>query len=211
MKLDKKSLLLYLVTDRSWLGDHSLLSQVENSLMNGTTFLQLREKNLDKEKFLSTAIQMKNLANRYNVPFVVNDDVEIAIKSGADGVHIGQDDMPISEARKLIGADKILGVSVRTVEEALFAEKCGADYIGVGAMFSTNTKTDARNVHMETLKNIFDAVKIPGVAIGGISKDNIVALEGSGISGVAVVSAILAQENIGQATRDLRDLCEKIV
>jgi len=209
LKVDNKSLLLYLVTDRSWLGDHSLISQVEKSLNNGVTFLQLREKHLDDESFLKLAIEMKQLANGYDVPFVINDNIDIAIKSDSDGVHIGQDDISIKEARRIIGENKILGVSVGTVEEAMFAEKLGADYLGVGAMFSTNTKGDARDTSIETLKNICEAVKIPVVAIGGIKKDNISLLKDSGIDGVAVVSAILAQKDIDKSTCELKGICEK--
>lgn len=211
MKLDRKSLLLYLVTDRSWVDDSSLISQVEKSLKNGTTFLQLREKNLDKEMFLNMACEMKNLANQYKVPFVINDDVEIAIKCDADGVHIGQEDMSIDVARKLIGWDKILGVSVGTVKEALFAEKKGADYLGVGAIFTTNTKEDALDINLKTLKEICESVKIPVVAIGGINKNNILLLKGSGVDGVAVISAILAQKEIENATSELKKLCQRVV
>ena len=208
MKLDRKSLQLYLVTDRSWAGEESLASQVKRSLENGTTFLQLREKNVEKDEFLKIAIEMKALAQEYRVPFVINDDVEIAKKSDADGVHIGQGDMPADEARKLIGPEKILGVSVRTVEEALGAQRSGADYIGVGAVFTTDTKKDASGVSMSALRDICRAVDIPVVAIGGITKDNISKLNGSGIDGVAVISAILAQDDIEGATRGLKTLCE---
>lgn len=210
MKLDNKSLLLYLVTDRSWLGEESLVSQVEKSLINGVTFLQLREKNLEDKSFLDLAIEMKELAHGYNVPFVINDNIDIAMKSDADGVHIGQDDMSVAEARKIIGKDKILGVSAGTVQEAIQAEKLGADYLGVGAIFSTDTKKDAGDVTFETLKNICESVNIPVVAIGGINKDNISSLKGSGIDGVSVISAILAQKNIAKATCELKDICESI-
>lgn len=210
MKIDNRSLLLYLVTDQSWLGEDSLVSQVEKSLINGVTFLQLREKNLDAESFLNLASEMKELARGYNVPFVINDNIDIAIKSDADGVHIGQDDMSVEEARKIIGEDKILGVSVGTVEEAILAEKLGADYLGVGAIFSTDTKKDAGDVTFETLKNICESVNIPIVAIGGINKDNISSLKGSGIDGVAVISAILAKKDIPKATCELKDICERI-
>lgn len=210
MKLDNKSLLLYLVTDRSWLGEDSLVSQVEKSLINGVTFLQLREKNVDTESFLNLALEMKALAQGYNVPFVINDNIDVAIKSDADGVHIGQDDMSVEEARKIIGKDKILGVSVGTIEQAIQAEKLGADYLGVGAIFSTDTKKDAGGVTFEILKNICEVVNIPVVAIGGINKDNISSLEGSGIDGVAVISAILAQKDIAKATCELKGISEKI-
>lgn len=210
LKLDNKSLLLYLVTDRSWLGDHSLASQVEESLINGVTFLQLREKKLDHQSFLKLALEMKELAHYYNVPFVINDNLDIAIKSDSDGVHIGQDDISIQEARRIIGKDKILGVSVGTVEEAILAEQRGADYLGVGAMFSTNTKENTRDISFETLKNICESVTIPVVAIGGINNENILSLKGSGIHGVAVISAILAQKDISNSTRELKEICQNI-
>lgn len=209
LKVDNKSLLLYLVTDRSWLREESLISQVEKCLINGVTFLQLREKNLDDDSFLKLAIEMKELSRRYNVPFVINDNIDIAVKSNADGVHIGQDDMPIEEAKKIIGGNKILGVSVGTVDEAILAEKLGADYLGVGAIFSTSTKKDARNISYEALKEICESVNIPVVAIGGINKDNIEELRGSGIDGVAVISAILAQKDVAKSTHELKNICKK--
>ncbi len=210
MRFSKESLNLYLVSDRTWIGNRTLIEDVENALKNGVTFLQIREKELDGPDFLKSAIELKEIANRYNVPYVVNDDVDIAIASGADGVHIGQQDMAVVQARGKLGPDKILGVSVKTVDEALCAEKLGADYLGVGAVFSTTTKLDAADVSYETLSAICNAVSIPVVAIGGINESNIDALENSGINGVAVVSAILAKENIGQATSDLSDKCVKL-
>ncbi len=210
MTFYKESLNLYLVTDRSWIGQRTLLEDVEKALKNGVTFLQIREKELDKEAFLKSAIELKELANSYKIPYVVNDDVEIAIASGADGVHIGQKDMAVMNAREKMGPDKILGVSVKTVEEALSAEKLGADYLGVGAVFSTTTKLDAADVSYETLSAICEAVSIPVVAIGGINEGNVEALEGSGIHGVAVVSAILAKKDIDQATNDLSSQCKKL-
>ncbi|GAA0176675.1 thiamine phosphate synthase [Clostridium sediminicola] len=210
MKVDKKSLLLYLVTDRSWLGEDSLITHVKESLINGVTFLQLREKDLDENSFLNLALEIKDLAKEYAVPFVINDNIDIALKSNADGVHIGQDDMSIDKARKAIGEDKILGVSVGTVNEAIEAEKLGADYLGIGAVFSTDTKKDAGAVTFETLKNICQSVDIPIVAIGGINKENVSSLKGSGIDGVAVISAILAKKDIAKATCELKDICERI-
>lgn len=188
------------MTDRTWVGERTLYNDVERALKNGVTFLQIREKNLSGESFLRSALKLKKLATQYNVPYVVNDDVDIAIASGADGVHIGQEDMAVVGARTKLGPDKILGVSVRTVEEALYAEKLGADYLGVGAVFSTTTKLDAADVSYETLSAICEMVKIPVVAIGGINERNVERLDGSGINGVAVISAILAKENIEQAT-----------
>lgn len=210
MNFDKQALNLYLVTDRTWLGNRSLSEDVTVALKSGITFLQLREKNMDKEAFFKEAVQIKRIAEVYNVPFVINDDVELALSVDADGVHIGQDDMAISEARKKLGKDKILGVSVRTVEEAKDAEKNGADYLGVGAVFSTTTKLDAADVSYEILKEICHSVAIPVVAIGGINHDNVASLEGSGIDGIAVISAILAKDNIQEATESLLEKCRKL-
>lgn len=210
MRFSKESLNLYLVTDRTWIGERSLLEDVEVALKNGVTVLQIREKELDGAAFLKSAIELKEIAKKYNVPYVVNDDVDIAIASGADGVHIGQEDMAVVSARTKLGPDKILGVSVKTVDEARYAEKLGADYLGVGAVFSTTTKLDAADVSYETLSDICKAVTIPVVAIGGISESNIDRLEASGIYGVAVVSSILAKKNIEKATQELSNKCIKL-
>jgi len=198
------------VTDRSWISDRSLNEDVKKALEAGVTFLQLREKNIDKESFLKSAMQLKSLAADYKVPFVINDDVEIALASDADGVHIGQNDMTVIGARQKIGRDKILGVSVRSVEEAKYAERLGADYLGVGAVFITDTKLDAADVSYEVLKEICASVKIPVVAIGGINDKNITQLEGSGIYGVAVISAILAQKDIKGAATALAQQCRQL-
>ena len=168
-----EELLLYAVTDRYWLGDETLYQQVEKTLKGGTTFVQLREKKLDEDNFLKEAIEIKELCRKYNVPFVINDNVDIALKMDADGVHVGQSDMEALDVRKLLGPDKIIGVSAQTVEQAVLAEKHGADYLGVGAVFQTNSKDDADFVSYDTLKAICEAVSIPVVAIGGITKDNI--------------------------------------
>jgi len=198
------------VTDRSWISDRSLNEDVKKALEAGVTFLQLREKNIDKESFLKSAMQLKSLAADYKVPFVINDDVEIALASDADGVHIGQNDMTVIGARQKIGRDKILGVSVRSVEEAKYAERLGADYLGVGAVFITDTKLDAADVSYEVLKEICASVKIPVVAIGGINDKNITQLEGSGVYGVAVISAILAQKDIKGAATALAQQCRQL-
>ena len=198
------------MTDRSWISDRSLNEDVKKALEAGVTFLQLREKNIDKESFLKSAMQLKSLAADYKVPFVINDDVEIALASDADGVHIGQNDMTVIGARQKIGRDKILGVSVRSVEEAKYAERLGADYLGVGAVFITDTKLDAADVSYEVLKEICASVKIPVVAIGGINDKNITQLEGSGIYGVAVISAILAQKDIKGAATALAQQCRQL-
>lgn len=210
-KLDKKDLLLYAVTDRSWLGSESLRSAVEKTLIGGATFIQLREKELEAEKFLEEAKEIKALCKKYRVPFIINDNVDIAIAVDADGVHVGQKDMEAGRVRELIGRDKILGVSAQTVEQAVLAEKRGADYLGVGAVFPTGSKADSDYVSHETLKEICKAVSIPVVAIGGINKNNIMELSGSGICGIAVISAIFAQPDIMKATAELKELVEKMV
>lgn len=206
MKLDKESLLLYAVTDSKWTGELSLQEQVKQAIDGGITFLQLREKNLEYDKFLQEAIEIKRLTDKANIPFVIDDNVKLAIECNADGVHVGQSDMAAQDVRKLIGPDKILGVSAHTVEEAILAEKQGADYLGVGAVFSTSTKLDANDVSYDTLQKICESVSIPVVAIGGITKDNISKLQGSGIDGVAIVSAIFAEKNILEATNQLKNV-----
>ena len=211
MKCDKKDLLLYAVTDRSWLGEQTLYEQVEEALKGGATFVQLREKELDDDTFLAEAIEIQELCKRYKVPFVINDNVEIARKMNADGVHVGQSDMEAGDVRALLGEDKILGVSAQTVEQAILAEQRGADYLGVGAVFHTGSKADADDVSHETLKAICEAVSIPVVAIGGIGKHNVLKLSGSGICGIAVISAIFAAEDITSATAELKALTEQAV
>ena len=182
MQLSGKELLLYAVTDRHWLNGETLAQQVEKALQGGVTFVQLREKNLGEEEYLREAVEIGALCRKYKVPFVINDNVDIALAAGADGVHVGQKDMEAGEVRRRLGPDKIIGVSARTVEQALLAEKNGADYLGVGAAFPTSSKADAREVSRETFKEICSAVRIPVVAIGGITKENIRELAGSGIS-----------------------------
>lgn len=211
MKCDKKDLLLYAVTDRHWLNGRTLYSQVEEALKGGATFIQLREKELDEEHFLEEAKEIKELCRRYQVPFVINDNVEIALAVDADGVHVGQSDMEAGDVRAKLGPDKIIGVSAQTVEQAVMAEQNGADYLGVGAVFPTGSKADALEVSHDTLIAICKAVKIPVIAIGGISKENILELSGSGICGIAVISAIFAKDDIEEAARELRGLTEKMV
>lgn len=207
MKLDKKTMLLYAVTDRSWLGDRSLADQVEETLKGGATFIQLREKELDFDDFVKEAQAIKKITDAYQVPFVINDAVAVALAVDADGVHVGQDDMDASELRQQIG-DKIIGVSADTVELALKAEADGADYIGVGAIYATATKTEAEVVGFETIAAICAAVTIPVVAIGGLNETNIHTLKGTGVDGVALVSAIFSKADIRQATKELRQLSE---
>lgn len=211
MKLDKKDLLLYAVTDRSWLKGQTLYEQVEQAIKGGTTFVQLREKELDDESFLNEAIEIGELCKKYNVPFVINDNVDVAKRMNADGVHIGQSDMDAGNVREILGKDKILGVSAQTVEQAILAEKQGADYLGVGAVFPTGSKDDADDVSIETLKAICSAVSIPVVAIGGIGKHNVSKLKKSGICGIAVISAIFAADDIIMATAELKTLTKEVV
>ena len=207
----RSAMLLYAVTDRAWLGGRTLPEVTEEVLKNGATFLQVREKGMDHDAFLAEAEVLKEQAARYHVPFVVNDSIEVALECDADGVHVGQSDIVGKDVRALIGPDKILGISANTVETAVAAEKAGADYIGVGAVFGTTTKKDAKSLTVEALRAICEAVTIPVVAIGGISADNLLQLQGSGVDGVAVVSAIFAQKDPGAATAHLRGLAEELV
>lgn len=192
----QKSLLLYAVTDHNWEKNNNFLSDIEYSLANGVTFLQLREKNISTDAYISIAKDVKKLCKKYNVPFVINDNLNVALNVNADALHIGQEDGNIKTIRSQLPHDVILGVSAQTVEQALQAERDGADYLGVGAIFSTSTKKDAKSVSLENLKNICKAVKIPVVAIGGINTQNIKLLEHTGIAGVALVSAIYGAKNI---------------
>ena len=201
--MKKEDLLLYGITDRYWLDGRNLADDVELALKGGTTMLQLREKNLDEENFYKEAVEIKSLCERYKIPFIINDNVQLAVKVGADGVHVGQNDMVAQDVRALIGPDKILGVSTQTVEEAILAEKMGADYLGVGAVFPTGSKDNCWVLSHELCRDICSAVKIPVVAIGGITKDNIKMLKGLGFAGISVISAIFAQKNIEEACRTL--------
>lgn len=204
MNCDKRDLLLYAVTDRHWLNGETLYSQVEKALKGGATFIQLREKKLDEFSFLEEAKEIQKLCKEYNVPFVINDNVEIAKEINADGVHVGQSDMEAQNVREILGDDKIIGVSAQTVEQALLAEKHGADYLGVGAVFKTGSKDDAEEVSHDELERICKAVSIPVIAIGGITHDNVKELAGRGIVGIAVISAIFAQNDIENATKELK-------
>ena len=208
----RKSMLLYAVTDRAWLKENeTLVSVCKEVLENGATFLQIREKDLDEETFEQDAAALKKLCEVHHIPFVVNDSVEIALRIDADGVHVGQSDIKGRDIRSMIGDEKILGISAGTVEEAILAEKAGADYIGVGAIFGTSTKKDARNLTVEKLQEICESVSIPVVAIGGITASNIMELSNSGVDGAAVVSAIFASDNPGEATKKLLNLSKEMV
>ena len=211
MNCDKNSLLLYAVTDRAWLQPgETLLGRVRDAIEGGATFVQLREKDLDPAAFLAEGQEIGALCREMGVPFVVDDDVDLALACGADGAHVGQSDLAAGEARKKLGPDKILGVSAQTVEQALAAERAGADYLGVGAAFVTGTKTDAKPISRETIRAITAAVDIPVVAIGGISHDNILELKNCGLDGVAVVSALFAQADVKAAAEELLRLLEEI-
>ena len=203
---------LYAITDRSWLKPgEKLADAVEKAILGGATIVQLREKKLDKEDFLKEAIEIQALCRQYHVPFVINDDVDIALQIDADGVHVGQSDMEAGDVRTKLGPDKIIGVSAQTVEQAVLAEQRGADYLGVGAVFPTGSKDDADDISHDTLQAICEAVQIPVIAIGGISKNNVLQLKGRGICGIAVISAIFAQPDIQAATEELKNLTEKMV
>ena len=211
MNCDRKDLMLYAVTDRSWLGGETLRSQVERALKGGATFIQLREKELDEADFIDEAKEIQKLCREYHVPFVINDNVEIAAAIGADGVHVGQSDMEAGDVRRRLGPDKIIGVSAQTAEQALHAQEHGADYLGVGAVFPTGSKADATEVSRETLEEICRAVDIPVIAIGGIGRENVMELKGSGICGIAVISAIFAQKDIEAAAAELKKRVEEML
>ena len=207
----RQAMLLYGITDRTWLKPGESLSDVcRENLEHGVTFLQIREKNLAQEAFLEEARELKDLCAQFHVPFVVNDSVKIAVQSGADGVHVGQSDIKGRNIREMIGPERILGISAGTVEEARKAEQAGADYIGVGAVFGTATKKDARNLSVEKLREISASVSIPVVAIGGINRGNVRELSGSGVDGIAVISALFGAEQPGKAAAELTALAKEI-
>lgn len=211
MKFSESMLRLYAVTDRSWLGSQTLSEQVEQALLGGATCVQLREKELNPAAFLAEAKELKALCARYGVPLIINDNVELALEADADGVHVGQGDMDARDVRRLMGADKILGVTAKTVEQAKRAQQAGADYLGSGAVFGSTTKLNAKPMTKELLKSICESVTIPVVAIGGIHRGNIASLAGTGIRGAAVVSGIFAAADIVEECRFLRAEIERII
>ena len=211
MKFTKDMLLLYAVTDRAWVGKQTLAEQIEDALKGGATIIQLREKNMDEESFVSEAIAVRELCHRYNVPLIINDNVDVALKSGADGVHVGIEDTPVAEVRSRVPADFIIGATCKTVEQAKIAEAAGADYMGVGAVFPSPTKTNAIRITNDQLREIVSAVSIPVVAIGGISRKNVLEIKGSKVSGIAVVSAIFGAADIKAATAELKDKAKAVV
>lgn len=209
--MKKEDLLLYTITDRTWLGDETLYSQVEQALKGGATMIQIREKELAEEDFYEEAVEIQKLCRSYRVPLIINDNVELAKKIDADGVHVGQSDMEAGAVRSMLGPDKIIGVTAKTIEQAQFAQANGADYLGVGAVFHTGTKSNAKEITHDQLQEICACVEIPAVAIGGITRANVEQLQGRGMAGVAVVSAIFAQSDIEAATRELKDVVTTIV
>lgn len=211
MKCAEEYMRLYAVTDRAWVGGQTLYQQVESALKGGVTCVQLREKELDEEAFLKEAFELHDLCKKYNVPFFINDNVDIAIRCHAEGIHVGQDDMAAAQVRQRVGEGVMIGVSAHTVQEALDAVAHGADYLGVGAVFATHTKTDVSEMPRQTLLDICNAVDVPVVAIGGIHKENILQLKGTGVDGVALVSAIFAAKDIEAECRELRALSEQII
>ena len=211
MKCDKHTMLLYAVTDRAWVGEQTLYQQVESALKGGATCVQLREKQLGDADFLQEAIQIHALCQQYGVPLFINDNVEVALQCHAEGIHVGQEDMAAAQVRQRVGDEMMIGVSVHSVEEALEAVRHGADCLGVGAAFSTHTKADVDVLPEGMMKAICDAVDIPVVAIGGIHKENILQLKGTGVDGVALVSAIFGAKDIEAECRELKALSEQII
>lgn len=211
MKFNKDMLLLYAVTDRSWTGRQTLPQQIEDALKGGVTIVQLREKKLDFDSFVNEATEVKKICEKYGVPLIINDNVQVALKSGADGVHVGLEDMSVKDIRKLVGSDFIVGATAKTVTQAKKAEDEGADYIGVGAVFPSPTKTNAIRISLEDLKEICASVSIPAVAIGGINKSNMKEIAGGGMKGVALVSAIFGADNIELECKILKELALQTV
>lgn len=211
MKFDRSRFLLYAVTDRTWLKERTLSSAVETACDSGATLIQLREKELSFDEFLSEALEIKKITDKYGVPLIINDNVEVALRTDAAGVHVGQNDADAESVRARICGGRMLGVSVQTAEQAQRAQKAGADYLGVGAVFATSTKLDAGLVPLERLREICSSVSIPVVAIGGIGECNVKELAGSGIAGISVVSAIFGSADIAGATRRLKILAGGVV
>ena len=209
--MKKEQLRLYAVTDRTWLGNETLYEQVEKALKGGVTLVQLREKTLDEAAFEKEGQELLELCHHYNVPLIINDNVELAKKIHADGVHIGQSDMEIKNARALLGADKIIGVTAKTIEQAKAAEAAGADYLGSGAVFGTSTKADAKPMELDLFQEICESVTIPVVAIGGLNKEHLELLKGTGVDGIAVVSALFAADDIEKAAEELKEAVKKVL
>ena len=211
MKLSKDDLLLYAITDRRNLDKKVFFEKIEEALQGGVTILQLREKELDEDSFINEAIEVKNICRKHGVPLIINDNVNVALKSGADGVHVGIEDMPIDEIRRTVPDSFIIGATCKTVEQAQSAERLGADYMGVGAVFPSPTKKNAVRITREQLKEICASVSIPAVAIGGISLENVDELMGGGMSGIAVVSAVFSADDIQKAASLLKEKAKSLI
>ena len=211
MKLSKDDLLLYAITDRRNLDKKMFFEKIEEALQGGVTILQLREKELDEDSFINEAIEVKNICRKHGVPLIINDNVNVALKSGADGVHVGIEDMPIDEIRRTVPDSFIIGATCKTVEQAQSAERLGADYMGVGAVFPSPTKKNAVRITREQLKEICASVSIPAVAIGGISLENVDELKGGGMSGIAVVSAVFSADDIQKAASLLKEKAKILI
>ena len=211
MKPIREQLLLYAITDRSWIGRKTLYEQIEDALKGGVTLVQLREKGLDQAEFLREALQVKDLCHRYGVPLIINDNVDVALASGADGVHVGMEDAPVAAIRAKAPAGFLIGATAKTVDQARAAEAAGADYLGVGAVFPSPTKENARRITPSDLRTICAAVSIPAVAIGGITRDKLPALTGCGMAGVAVISALFGAEDISAAAAELKAAAEDLI
>ena len=211
MKLSKDDLLLYAITDRRNLDKKMFFEKIEEALQGGVTILQLREKELDEDSFINEAIEVKNICRKHSVPLIINDNVNVALKSGADGVHVGIEDMPIDEIRRTVPDSFIIGATCKTVEQAQSAERLGADYMGVGAVFPSPTKKNAVRITREQLKEICASVSIPAVAIGGISLENVDELKGGGMSGIAVVSAVFSADDIQKTASLLKEKAKSLI
>jgi len=211
MKFDENTLLLYAITDQAWVGKRTLLEQIEDALKGGVTIVQLREKELGEDLFVEEALKVRELCHKYNVPLIINDNVEVALKSGADGVHVGIEDTPVKDIRRRVPPDFVIGATCKTVEQAKKAEAEGADYMGVGAVFPSPTKGNAVRITNEQLREIVSSVSIPAVAIGGISYDNVCEMKGSSVSGIAIVSAIFGAEDIEKAAMLLKERVKTVV
>lgn len=210
MKFTRDMLNLYAITDRQWLGEKSLAKAVEEAILGGVTMVQVREKNTSFEEFKKTALEVKTITDKYHIPLIINDNVQLCKEIDADGVHVGAEDMSVESAREILGNDKIVGGTARTLERAIKAYNEGADYLGIGAVFNTTTKSGTTHMTRELAQNINSKVSIPTVAIGGINSDNIEKLTDYGISGVAVVSAVFASEDIEKSCRELKEKVNKI-
>lgn len=211
MHFKKEHLLLYAITDQSFTGRQTLQEQIKEALEGGVTMLQLREKNMEETAFIEEAREIKKLCEPYRVPLIINDNVEVALKSGADGVHVGIDDAPVAQIRAMAANDFIIGATAKTVEQAKAAEAAGADYLGSGALFPSPTKQTAIRISKEELKAICASVSIPVVAIGGIARENIDGLKGGGMSGAAVISALFGAQNIRQEARELKTALQSMI